>query len=266
MRPLATPTAQVVREVRWAAILVSAVVLAPFGALIAGGLTGDTLAGALGLVLSAVVASGVVWSATRARTIRRASMHAAVGTMLASGVAVPLLWTIVVVLEGASHRLGEIPLGIAIGVLMGGALAAPAGIALAVPSIAVVRETLAPTAATRTMMIATLGGWAAGCSALHLVLGWGAAWVGWLGVAIGGAVAAAAYRQLLWHHRWLVRVRRGEVPGFAIVPASELEHSPDLLPWAPGATRAALLVREARGEAGAYRAAPVREAIAFAGT
>lgn len=88
-----------------------------------------------------------------------------------------------------------------------------------------------------------------------------------LATASACAACAAAW-YMVSRARWLSRVRRGEVPGYRIVPTSsiDLPGDPDVLPrFSEASEDDAVLVRDVREGAGAYRASVRPDPIAYAG-
>ncbi|UJR79504.1 hypothetical protein [Sandaracinus amylolyticus] len=285
-----------IRKARLATLVVIAIATGTHAGLFAIGMVDDE-AFPVGFVITGAAIAAAVHRASRADTLQSASTRAALGTMAACAIAAPFVWLVARILAGRST--GDALFAFLAGPVIGALLGAPAGIAVAVPTVALVRETLRPTACTPSMIGATLGAWSAGMIvllALYRELVWeGTSVLAIAAMLAGIVVAALSYGRVRSQQQWLARVRRGEVAGFAIVPAAEIEHSPDLLPFSPDATRDAVLVREIGGEGGedrrarrslpsarsarsraepagralpqggAYRGASAREPIAFAG-
>ncbi|WP_157069357.1 hypothetical protein [Sandaracinus amylolyticus] len=256
-----------IRKARLATTAVVALVTGLHAGCFAVGIVDD---GALvvGWVITGSAIAAAVHHASRAETLQSASTRAALGTMAACAITAPVVWLVARTL--ADRSTGDAAFAFLAGPLIGALLGAPAGIAVAVPSVALVRETLRPTACTTSMIGATLGAWSAGIIvllALHReIVSEGTSVLAVAAMLAGIVVAARSYARIRSQQQWLARVRRGEIPGFVIVPAVEIEHSPDLLRFSPDATRDAVLVRERGGEGGAYREASAREPIAFAGS
>lgn len=90
----------------------------------------------------------------------------------------------------------------------------------------------------------------------------------WLGVTAGSTALAAVFASavaLVARAAWLARVRRDKVPGYEIVSVQDVTAEAELLPWAPGCGRDAVLVRRQRViEGAAYRSgAPPYEQLAY---
>lgn len=86
-------------------------------------------------------------------------------------------------------------------------------------------------------------------------------------VGLGLAVVVVAGRLEARHRAWLVRVRRGVEPGWAIAPPGTVDHEAieELVPveWGEGADH--VLVRTAEAGEGAYRSAALRVPWALIG-
>lgn len=251
-------------------ILVAALGSALHGAaFVAGFSSGPPLRGAIcGALATGALTALLFVLVARAPTSTGAVLRAGLGAIVAGGMNAGLS-AFLLGLAGDAQAF-ELFVGIVvIGGVLGLFVGALFGVVLTLPAALLSWATREPSRSTVPWLAAALGTWLAVVAIWQPLLPYSdraEEALGSLGAYVAGlasVVVVASLAYLAHRASWLARVRRGGVPGFAIVPASTMLPDPELLPWGPSTRPDAILVCERATAEGAYRGVVSREPIAY---